>query len=88
LVSLHPENMNLDSTYQPDSIKELKPLDTIIAVPETEGLKFEPTVQNSLENIPVRERAASFDKNKFFLSVKEEHQTAGTNSDGGRIKIY
>jgi hypothetical protein len=54
--------MNLDSTYQPDSIKELKPLDTIIAVPETEGLKFEPTVQNSLENIPVRERAASFDK--------------------------
>jgi hypothetical protein len=62
LVSLHPEYMNLDYTYQPDSIKEPKPLDNLIALPEAEGLKIERSVMYSLENIPARERPTSSEK--------------------------
>jgi len=57
LVSLHPENMNFDYTYQPDSLKELNPFNKLFTFPGTEGLNIERPVPVSLENRPVRERA-------------------------------
>lgn len=56
LVSLHPEYMNLDYTYQPDSIKEPQPLNNSPDLTATEGFTFERPVPVSLEDIPVREK--------------------------------
>ncbi len=56
LVSLHPVNMKLDYTYQPDSIRVLIPLKNLDAEIEPVGLKIERVKPVSLEDIPVREK--------------------------------
>lgn len=54
--------MNLDYTYQPDSIKDLKPLNDLIALPESEGLKIDRSTTVSLEDIQVRERSTNTER--------------------------
>jgi hypothetical protein len=54
--------MNLDYTYQPDSIKEPQPLNSLLDLSVSEGFKFERTAPVSLEDIPARERPTSSEK--------------------------
>ncbi len=50
--------MNLNYTYQPDSIKELNPLKSLSTVPGTQELKLERQAMPSLQQIPVRQMEA------------------------------
>lgn len=82
---MHPENMNLDYTYQPDSAKELQPLKNLIALPETEGLKIEHPVPVSLQGTPARERAtnsemvrASFPGKKLIRQREQNLMVGGS----------
>ncbi len=72
LVSLHPGNMNLNYTYQPDSIKDKNPLNEFIGRPEAQELKLERSAPVSLQDISVRERKEQ--KEQVRLP-----QTAGKN---------
>ncbi|MFW6257709.1 MAG: DUF4271 domain-containing protein, partial [Prolixibacteraceae bacterium] len=56
LVSLHPENMNLNYTYQPDSIKVTDPLKNLNSLPESQELKLERSAPVSLQEIGVRKK--------------------------------
>jgi hypothetical protein len=51
--------MNLNYTYQPDSIKEPQPLNISLDLSISEGFTFEIPVRGSLEDIPVREKPTS-----------------------------
>ena len=84
LVSLHPEYMNLDYTYQPDSIKEPKPLNNLIALPETQGLKMDRVEPVSLESMTQRERATGSEKTIVSQPVSKSVRSRQQNLvDGG-----